>query len=372
MTDSPTQMLEEEHLLAQRGCPVETLAREHVMRRALVKGLAVCLGLILFVAACRPKIQPAVVISSVNARGVTELARWGADSSGEEVAWSPDGRQLAVASKIGVYLYALETLQQHGLIRTNAYVRSIAFSSDGHTLASSTMISTRVPLGTSMIHTVNLWDASSGQLLRTLEGHAGLVESMKFSPDGHILATGSDDKTVKLWDVSNGQLLQTLKGHTGVVSSISFSPDGRTLASGSWDKTAKLWDVSSGQLLRNLDGHTFSVYSVAYSPDGRRLASSGSITGAIQLWEVSSGQLLRTLAGHSQPVESLSFSPDGGMLASAGWDTTARLWDVSSGQLLRTLSGHTKFVTSVVFSPDGRLLASGSAGDGTIRLWGLP
>jgi WD40 repeat protein len=217
---------------------------------------------------------------------------------------------------------------------------------------------------------------SQGQPVRTLTGHISDVTSVAFSPDGRLLASGSDDNTIKLWDVATGSLVRTLTGHTWRVTSVAFSPDGRLLASGSADGTIRLWDVASGSLVRSLTGHTGSVFlSVAFSPDGRLLASgsceryeSRCVQGEIKLWDVASGSLVRSLTGHTGSVLSVAFSPDGRLLASgAAWpDATIKLWDVASGSLVRTLTGHSESVWSVAFSPDGRLLASGSCGQRTI------
>ncbi|HLG17661.1 MAG TPA: metallophosphoesterase [Blastocatellia bacterium] len=97
---------------------------------------------------------------------------------------------------------------------------------------------------------MRIWDAGSGKLLRSLEGHTESVLSVAWSPDGRSLASASSDNTVRIWDAGSGKLLRSLEGHTNSVLSVAWSPDGRSLASASYDNTVRIWDAASGEELK--------------------------------------------------------------------------------------------------------------------------
>ena len=220
---------------------------------------------------------------------------------------------------------------------------------------------------------LKLWDAATGKVLHTFEGHSRAVNSIAYSPDGARVLSGSFDDTLKLWDATTGKILRSLevhsKGSSTGVSSVAFSPDGIRVLSGGYDGTLKLWDATTGKILRTFEGHAYPINSVAFSPDGARVLSGGD-DKTIKLWDAATGKVVRTFEGHLDGISSVAFSPGGARVLSGAKDKTVKLWDVATGKVLRTFEGHADAVTSVAFSPDGARVLSGSE-DTTVRVWNV-
>jgi WD40 repeat protein len=104
------------------------------------------------------------------------------------------------------------------------------------------------------------------------------------SPDGRTIVSGSWDNTVKVWEAESGRLLRSLEGHTGGVNAVAVSPDGRTIVSGSWDHTIRAWNLESGES-RVLFWSDAAIFSLALSGDGQLLAC-GDVSGRVWIFDV--------------------------------------------------------------------------------------
>ncbi|MGA1839950.1 MAG: WD40 repeat domain-containing protein [bacterium] len=235
------------------------------------------------------------------------------------------------------------------------WIRSLKFPPDGKMIATG-----------SYDKTVHLWNVISEDHNQVSLEHKDYVWSVNFSPDGKSLASGSSDKTARIWDIDSGRVIHTLTGYKNWICSVCFSPDGKILATGSYDKTVCLWDVNSGTALHTYKGHQGKVWAVTFSPYEDIIASA-SADRTIHLWD--KNKTIKILDNHKGSVMSLCFSPiNKRILASGSVDQTIRIWDIANGKTIRLLEGHKGEIWSVTFSHDGKMLAGASA-DQTVRIW---
>ncbi len=294
------------------------------------------------------------------------IARFGKGVMGgsdRAVAFSPDGKRLAIATGVGIWFYDPQTYREMALLTGHTgVIRTVAFSPDGKTLASGARDAT-----------VKLWNVETGENIATFVRNAMGVESVAFSPNGKMLVAGTEGGDIKLWDVENGQNLATFKGEALRVFSVAFSPDGKTVASGGSDNRIQLWDVEAKQNIAILTGHEAIIFSVAFSPDGRILAS-GSQDDTVKLWHVETGQNIYTFK-HRERVFSVAFSPDGKVVAGGAY-LGVKLWNIETGKEVKFKGGTTVRAGSIAFSPDGKTFASASADrfggtPGAVTLWDI-
>ena len=228
----------------------------------------------------------------------------------------------------------------------------------------------------------DLWRTATSR--NVLAGHTGDINALAFSPWADpgeqaapelplvLASSGSFDQSVRLWDPLSGDALATLLGHGDSINTIAFSPDGRLLASGGGvfkgeDFSIRLWDLASREAVATLSFHSQTVNQVAFDPHARRLASC-AVDGHVVIWSSADYTRLATLDGHLGSVPALAFSPSGRLLATAGEDETVRLWDLDDYKQAAVLLGHAGAVAGVYFTPDGQRLISRGA-DQTLRLW---
>jgi WD40 repeat protein len=316
------------------------------------------------------------------ADALEEVGSWLHPGMVPPLAYSPDGKTLAVASTRGqktAVLWNVRTGQPAATLAGHrGLVHGVAFAPDGRTVAT-----------VSRDRTVKLWDAASGAERATLGGHNSGIESLAFSADSRWLATGGADGTVKLWEAATGRGHATLAAHTGAVYLLLFSPNGQRLVSASrvskrkpsatggwwegqdWDEDARLWDVAAAREMAVLKQRDDGPARVAFAPDGRLLAVARKTRAdgdTIALFDPMTGQAGPPISeAHGWHVSDLAFSPDGKTLATASWDRTVKVWDAATRRRQAELSGQA-WAEHVAFSPDGRTLAA-SWQDGTVRLW---
>ncbi|KAM3512184.1 hypothetical protein MY11210_004172 [Beauveria gryllotalpidicola] len=208
------------------------------------------------------------------------------------------------------------------------------------------------------------------------QGFGGEPESVHFSPDSRLIATGGEECRILIWDIESRSRKHQIAGHDGGVRALAFSNHGKVLASSGGDKTVCLWDVESADLIKKFAVGDV-VLDVTWSPDDSLLAASSGHD--IIIWDVGAKSVLSRFKtrsqGRSSLIASLVFSPNGKMLISGGFDGWIKVWSLEDGipdkeALLLQLRGQEEIICSLAVTPDNRWLVSGSKGRDLV-LWDL-
>ncbi|WP_407543334.1 WD40 repeat domain-containing protein (plasmid) [Deinococcus radiomollis] len=305
-------------------------------------------------------LKSALVLAGMTSAG---LSLWAAAATGPTLS---AGRLIVLTGDEFRILNAATGKATSHLVKDKT-VNKAALSRDGNTLAAGNLDGS-----------VTLWSVATGKSLHILSGQTDTIESLTFSPDGRTLATGSADTTVKLWNVATGKETLTFSG--GVDSAakaespqgvefIAFSPDGKVVASGTDSGWIVIWAAATGKvLLRIAEGNFNLVNTAVFSLDGKTLIT-GQYDKTVKVWNLATGKILNTLTGHLGRVYTVALSPDGKLIASGGEDRRIKLWNLASGKLIRTLYDDDG-TDAVSFSPDGKTLFVMNENGGA-KLWNV-
>lgn len=209
-------------------------------------------------------------------------------------------------------------------------ITSMCWSPSGHQLAVSGYDSRLLVLGR----------GDDGQLIeepvRVFEGHARAVLGVEYSPDQALIASAGADRSMKIWDTQSGELVRTLSNHTGIIYDISFRPlrmfNGRPLpvycATASDDLTVRVWQPGIGRMVRIIRHHGAAIFAVAWHPNGRRLYSAGE-EGVVRVLDGDSDRVLYQWQAHEDWIYELAMDSEGKRLATGSWNGEVKVWDIN-------------------------------------------
>jgi len=274
---------------------------------------------------------------------------------GQSVALSQDGRRIVVVSRGRVRTGSTKSSSLRPLETDFADTKSVVFSPDGKLIATG-----------SEAGMISVWNYHGRQERDCLFGHKNQVNTVAFSDSGKWLASGSKDRTVRVWDTETGAEVACFSGHDDSVTAVTFCANDTALVSASCDGSVYSWDPSRPQTdRRHRQGHVGTVLALSCSSDGKTVVSGGA-DGTIRLWNVLTGKEQLCIRGHEDGVLDVDIPGSGARIFSSSNDRAVRIWDARTGEPLGTLANKSE---RMAVSPDGGIVATAGTPDGKVRVW---
>ena len=217
---------------------------------------------------------------------------------------------------------------------------------------------------------IYLWDLPSGDLhMPGLTVPSAVTRSLLFSPDGELLVAAGGNQRIRVFRHASGQMVKTIDGHRGLVRGLAIHPSGRSLASAGFDGRIRTWRFPIGTELRNMESDIQENFCLAFLSDGETLVSGG-VGWNLNLWKLSDGALLRRIPSGSECILHLSAGNSSELFASGARDRAISVWNSASGLLVRRFDLQPSAITGLSFLPGDQMLVT-SGNDGAIYLWSL-
>ncbi len=293
------------------------------------------------------------------------------------VVFDPKGNSFASSSLDGtIKFWNIQDGTNTRTIQLAAKVQTLAFSPDGSILASGM----RQENGTNFPK-VHFWNPNTGEELAAFKDISSSVRFLAFSPHGEHILIGSQKQTPSIWNVKSLEKEHMVDAAMTSATDAEYSPQGTLIVMSALTDMFSLFHAD-GSIENRLPHIAHSTYAVAFAPDGNSYAYAGEshdleilprsshfVDSPSQHEEGWEGH--RSYKGHTASINALAFSPHGKYIVSGSQDTTAIVWMANATtQKMAVLTGHTKPITSVAFSPDGKYIVTASE-DATIKVWAV-